>query len=151
MVISGAQIRSAFGHCCGTLPLIMLWVSLGAVRAQAEMNVAQTGEYVVDAAGVIDTKTKTEIEGWLKELEEKTTAQVKVLTVKTDDGEDFFRFVQRHYDLWKLGKKGKSNGASDCAGGPGAQGPHPHRVRFGGRFARFLVRISVAERGAGVF
>ena len=33
-----------------------------------------------------------------------------MLTVPTTDGEDFFGFVQRHAELWKLGRKGKDNG-----------------------------------------
>ena len=51
------------------------------------------------------------MEGWLRELERKTTAQVKVLTVPTTDGEDIFGFVQRHAEAWRLGRKGKDNGA----------------------------------------
>jgi uncharacterized protein len=50
------------------------------------------------------------LEGWLRELEQKTTAQVKVLTVDSLDGEDVFAFAQRHAELWKLGRKGKDNG-----------------------------------------
>ena len=34
-----------------------------------------------------------------------------MLTVVTTDGEDFFGFVQRHAELWKLGTKGRDNGA----------------------------------------
>ena len=75
-----------------------------------EVTVPDTGFFVVDSAHIIDPPVKTRLEGWFKELEQKTGAQVKVLTVGTIEGEDFFGFVQRHAEMWKLGQKGKDNG-----------------------------------------
>ena len=77
----------------------------------AEVTVRDPGSYVVDAANIIDPANEQQMNLWLAELEQKTTAQIKVLTVTTIDGEDFFGFVQRHAELWKLGRKGKDNGA----------------------------------------
>ena len=48
--------------------------------------------------------------GWLAELQQKTGAFVLVVTVATTDGEDFFGFVQRHFDAWQPGRKGKGDG-----------------------------------------
>ncbi len=79
--------------------------------ASAEVNVPDPGTFVVDKAGIIDDRVERELEGWLRELEQKTTAQVKVLTVPTIDGEDIFGFAQRHAERWKLGQKGRDNGA----------------------------------------
>ena len=76
-----------------------------------EVFVPDPGTYVVDVAGIIDPGIERQLEGWLRELEQKTTAQVKVLTVQSTQGEPFFSFVQRHADAWKLGRKGKDNGA----------------------------------------
>ena len=76
-----------------------------------EISVRDPGTFVVDNAGIIDASTERQLEGWLRELEQKTTAQVKVLTVQTTDGEDIFSFTQRHAESWKLGQKGKDNGA----------------------------------------
>lgn len=73
--------------------------------------VRDPGTYVVDQAGVIQPADKQQLESVLRELQDKTTAQVKVLTVQTTGGEDFFTFVQRHAEAWKLGQKGKDNGA----------------------------------------
>lgn len=72
---------------------------------------ADPGTFVVDRAGVVDPRVEQQIEGWLRELEQKTTAQVKVLTVPSTNGEDIFTFSQRHAERWNLGKKGKDNGA----------------------------------------
>lgn len=93
------------------IAMLLAWTIVFASRLEAELTVPQTGDYVVDQAGVIDPQVKAAIEDWLGELEQKTTAQVKVLTVQSTDGEDIFQFTQRHYDRWKLGKKGKDNGA----------------------------------------
>jgi uncharacterized protein len=76
-----------------------------------EVFVPDPGTYVVDNAGIIDPGIERQLEGWLRELEQKTTAQVKVLTVKSIQDEPFFSFVQRHAEAWKLGRKGQDNGA----------------------------------------
>jgi uncharacterized protein len=77
----------------------------------AEITVRDTGEFVIDPAGKIDSKTTERLEKLLKDLENKTTAQVKLLVVETTSGEDIFDFSQRHALLWQLGQKGKDNGA----------------------------------------
>jgi uncharacterized protein len=45
-------------------------------------------DYVVDLAGIIRDDAKSELNAYLAELEQKTTAQVLVLTVQSLDGED---------------------------------------------------------------
>lgn len=93
----------------------LLWISaLGAAASApsvlATVTVQDPGTYIVDRAGIIDDGVERQLEGWLRELEQKTTAQVKVLTVPTTDGEDSFNFVHRHAELWKLGRSGRDNG-----------------------------------------
>lgn len=66
---------------------------------------------VVDLAGIIDKNVETTINRYLRELEQKTTAQMAILTVKSLDGqtiEDFSLTIA--HDKWKLGQKGKDNG-----------------------------------------
>jgi uncharacterized protein len=86
-------------------------LGVSAHSAVANVTVRDSGTFVIDRAGIIDDRVEQQLEGWLRELEQKTTAQVKVLTVPTTDGEDFFSFVQRHAELWKLGHAGRDNGA----------------------------------------
>jgi len=88
----------------------LLAVSSAAISVHAEVTIRDPGSFVVDTANLIDADTERQMEGWLRELEQKTTTQVKVLTVETTDGEPFFDFVQRHAELWELGQKGKDNG-----------------------------------------
>ncbi|HVX62900.1 MAG TPA: TPM domain-containing protein, partial [Pirellulales bacterium] len=82
-----------------------------APAVRAEVTVADPGTFVVDKAGLLDAQTQQLLETKLKELEQRTTAQVKLLTVKSLDDEDIFSFAQRQFELWTLGVKGKDNGA----------------------------------------
>lgn len=68
-------------------------------------------QYVTDLAGIIDDGVETKLDGYLKELEQKTTAQFLVLTVNSLDGEDIEGFSLQVAETWKLGQKGKDNGA----------------------------------------
>ncbi|MFN3478803.1 MAG: TPM domain-containing protein [Thermodesulfovibrionales bacterium] len=66
--------------------------------------------YVVDLAGIIEDVAEAQLNSYLKELEQKTTAQVVVLTIQTLEGEDIESFSLRIAERWKLGQKGKDNG-----------------------------------------
>lgn len=66
--------------------------------------------YVVDLAGIIEDETEAQLNSYLKELEQKTTAQVVVLTIQSLEGEDIESFSLRIAERWKLGQKGKDNG-----------------------------------------
>lgn len=91
------------GACCVLLACCSI--------ARAELNVPPSGDYVVDTAGVVDPVDRKDINGWLSELEAKTTAQLKVLAVASTQGEDIFTFTERQFEHWKLGQRGKDNGA----------------------------------------
>jgi uncharacterized protein len=82
-----------------------------AAVADAEITVPDDGRFVLDRAGLLQPEVQQKLETWLTELEQKTTAQGKLLTVPTNDGEDVFGFSQRHAERWKLGQRGKDNGA----------------------------------------
>jgi uncharacterized protein len=66
--------------------------------------------YVVDLAGIIQNDYKARLSAYLRELEQKTSAQVIILTVNSLDGEDIADLAQQTFVKWKLGKKGKDNG-----------------------------------------
>lgn len=66
--------------------------------------------YVVDLAGIIRDDLEAQLNSYLRDLEQKTTAQVVVLTVQSLDGEDIAGFSLRMAEKWKLGQKGKDNG-----------------------------------------
>jgi uncharacterized protein len=66
--------------------------------------------YVTDLAGVLDGATHQELEALLTELDQKTTAQVAVLTVPSLGEYEPNDFAVAVYENWKIGKKGKDNG-----------------------------------------
>jgi uncharacterized protein len=71
---------------------------------------AVPGDYVVDMAGVMTNSVKDQLNGLLQELEQKTTAQVLVLTVQSLDGQSIEEFAFNTKEKWRLGQKRKDNG-----------------------------------------
>jgi len=69
------------------------------------------GSHVVDLAGIIDNSIEVKLNQYLKELEQKTTAQIAILTIKSLEGESIEDLsITVAHDRWKLGQKGKDNG-----------------------------------------
>jgi uncharacterized protein len=92
--------------------LVFASICCGAVSVIAEtITIHDPDRYVVDTTNRIDSETKQRMEKLLKDLQNKSTAQVKVLVVDTTGDEDIFSFAQRHALLWRLGQREKSNGA----------------------------------------
>jgi uncharacterized protein len=71
---------------------------------------AVPSDYVVDLAGIIDDAAEARLNGYLRELEQKTTDQMVILTVRSLDGEPIEEFSLKMAEKWKLGRKGKDNG-----------------------------------------
>jgi uncharacterized protein len=90
---------------------LLLLAAAPVVHAAGPLTIQDPGTYVVDTAHVLGDDARQSLENLLGELDQATTAQVKLLTVPSLDGEDIFSFAQRHYTLWKLGRKDKNNGA----------------------------------------
>src|SRR5262245_38316835 len=100
--------RFQAGVLAASLPLCL------AVWANAVPNLPQPNTHVADYAHVIDASSTRQIDGWLTELEQKTTAQVIILTVNSLDGEPIEKFTIDLMSKWKLGQKGKDNGVLMC-------------------------------------
>jgi uncharacterized protein len=66
--------------------------------------------FVNDYVGLLDTPTKTKIEGLCRELETKTSAQLAVATVKSVEPLDPKTYAVKLFEQWRLGQKGKDNG-----------------------------------------
>jgi uncharacterized protein len=90
--------------------LLSLLFSTAAVGHAAEVP-ALPPDPVVDLAGIIDDSIQTKLNLYLRELEQKTTAQMAILTVKSLQGQSLEEFsITVAHDKWKLGQKGKDNG-----------------------------------------
>jgi uncharacterized protein len=93
------------------IALVVLAHCARPIQAADLITIRDPGTFVVDAAHMLRPDTMQSLEDLLAKLEQATNDQVKVLTIPMLGGEDVFSFAQRHYDLWKLGEKKKSNGA----------------------------------------
>ncbi|MBM4053376.1 MAG: TPM domain-containing protein [Planctomycetes bacterium] len=67
--------------------------------------------YVEDKANIIDASTENKLSGYLQELEQKTGAQMIVLTIDTTNNVPIEMYSIELATKWKLGQKGKDNGA----------------------------------------
>lgn len=67
--------------------------------------------YVSDYADILSPARREQLTALLTELEQKTTAQIAVLIVKTTQPLDEFQYGVKVFDSWKIGQKGKDNGA----------------------------------------
>jgi uncharacterized protein len=67
--------------------------------------------FVFDFAGVMAAGDVTNTTALLNELEAKTSAQVKVVTLRSLEGGQIEDFANRLFERWGIGQKGKDNGA----------------------------------------
>ena len=89
---------------------LVLFFFICSAPASTPQPPAVPRDYVVDLAGVIPEEVAARLNAFLKELEQKTTAQVLVLTVQSLDGQSIEEFAFQTKEQWKLGQKGKDNG-----------------------------------------
>ncbi len=66
---------------------------------------------ITDTSGAIGVSAKQEIEQKLAAFEQSTGGQLAVLVVKTAEPETIEQYALRVAEAWKIGKKGKDNGA----------------------------------------
>jgi|Deesub1362A_J573_1020465.scaffolds.fasta_scaffold00289_19 uncharacterized protein len=67
--------------------------------------------YVVDLAGIINDDVESALNRYLLELEQKTTAQMVILTIDELGGQSIEELsISIAHDKWRLGQKGKDNG-----------------------------------------
>jgi uncharacterized protein len=83
---------------------------LGVLLCMAVLLPALRGR-VNDYGGMLPPEAERRLETLLKELEEKDSTQVVVLTVPSLDGDSLEDFSMRVAERWKIGRKGLDNGA----------------------------------------
>lgn len=65
---------------------------------------------VSDFAGVMDEKTKSALNVLATEVEQKTSVEIAVVTIKSLEGSDIESAAVDLFKKWGIGKKGKNNG-----------------------------------------
>jgi len=89
------------------LSILCLFLLTGSF-SQAVSIPETPGKHVVDLAGIIDNSTEAKLNQYLKELEQKTTAQLAILTINSLEGESIEDFsITIAHSRWKLGQKEK--------------------------------------------
>ncbi|HNW39829.1 MAG TPA: TPM domain-containing protein, partial [Candidatus Omnitrophota bacterium] len=67
--------------------------------------------WVNDFAGVISSDRKNDITALLEKVEQKTGAEIMVITINSIAPYDEKEYARLIFDNWKPGKKGRDNGA----------------------------------------
>ncbi len=87
-----------------------LFILIGSVFAAEGQYPSQPQGYVNDYAQLITPSDQATINRLLGELEQKTTAQVAVVTVLSVQPETIEGYAVKLFEKWGIGKKGKDNG-----------------------------------------
>jgi uncharacterized protein len=104
-------MASVYKRLSVIIMVVALLFAASAALAVVPQVPAVPREYVVDLAGIVNNNAKVRLDGYLRELEQKTTAQFVVLTVTSLQGEPIDQFsINVAHNKWKLGQKGKDNG-----------------------------------------
>jgi uncharacterized protein len=75
------------------------------------LDVPRLQGYVNDYAGMISPSARSKIEQELRAFEQSDSTQIVILTIPSLEGEDIRGFGIKVGDAWKIGQKGKDNGA----------------------------------------
>jgi uncharacterized protein len=75
------------------------------------LEVPKLQGYVNDYAGMITPSAKSKLEDGLRAFEQSDSTQIVILTVPSLEGENLEEFGIKVAEAWKIGQKGKDNGA----------------------------------------
>jgi uncharacterized protein len=73
-------------------------------------NFPKSTGFINDFAGILDEKTKEDMNRLTREVEEKTSAEISVVTVSSLEGLTVEQYANELFRMWGIGKKGKDNG-----------------------------------------
>ena len=87
-----------------------LVLALSLVTRADDIKKIQPTGYVTDLAGILKPETQTQLEALCTELEQKTGAQMAVITVKSLDGNEIQPYANDLFKQLGIGKKQQDNG-----------------------------------------
>jgi uncharacterized protein len=91
--------------------LLLLLLALTPGHGATALEVPRLQARVTDLAGVLTPEQVSSLEGQLKALEESDSTQIAVLIIPSLEGEALDDYSIRVATAWKLGQKGRDNGA----------------------------------------
>jgi uncharacterized protein len=95
--------------------LLVLWAAglamaaSGVVRAEDIKQIRPTG-YVTDLAHIVEPQTKAQLEALCAQLEQKTGAQLTIITVRSLDGNEVQQYANDLFKQLGVGQKKQDNG-----------------------------------------
>ena len=90
--------------------LLLATVMFAALAIAEPISSLKPSGYVNDFAGVLSPATLYQLNEMCRQLDQKAAAQVAVVTVKSTDGDDIFKYSVDLYQKWGIGQKGKDRG-----------------------------------------
>lgn len=91
--------------------LCSLFLLLLTCSVATALDIPKPTGYVNDNAGLLSQTVKLKLEQFLHDFEKSDSTQITVLTIPTLDGEVLENYSLKVFDSWKIGQKGKDNGA----------------------------------------
>src|ERR1700730_9255565 len=90
----------------------MLWILLGAAVFVPSEPIASLhpSNYVNDFAGVLDAATQARLNDLCRQVEEKTNAQIGVVTINSTDGTLAADYAHLLFNQWGIGHKADNRG-----------------------------------------
>ena len=91
---------------------LALWLSMAGAQTQVQGFVAvpPLSAHVIDQAGMLDAKQRSNLDNVLKEYEARSGSQIAILLVNSTAPEAIKQYSIRVADAWKLGRKGVDDG-----------------------------------------
>ncbi len=95
---------------------LAFWLTLagGQARAQAPIQgfvpVPPLSAHVIDQAGMLDARQRSNLDNVLKEYEARSGSQIAILLINSTAPEAIEQYSIRVADAWKLGRKGVDDG-----------------------------------------
>ena len=86
---------------------ILLWASYASALNVPDLNNRRVNDY----GDMLSSSTERQLEAVLEDLERTDSTQIVVLTIKSLEGDSLEDFSMRVAEKWKIGQKGKDNGA----------------------------------------
>ena len=110
-ISAGRQSRPRLPLYCLLATLVGIFSLTPAARAEKIKDLKPQG-YVNDFAGVLDAQTTAQITAICSEVDQKTHAQISVVTVKTLEGLEASDFANKLFKQWGVGDKNDNRGVS---------------------------------------
>ncbi len=88
----------------------LILLALLSPASGAEPKLPSPAGPVTDLAGILDAGTQQQLLRLIREVQERTTAEIAILTVPSTEPLTLEEYSVAIFDRWKIGKRGQDNG-----------------------------------------